>query len=144
MNKNYLALLSGTVFGFGLALSQMLNPAKVLAFLDFAGDWDPSLAFVMVGAVLVMALTWQWSDRQRVVPEQRSSVGSASVDGRLVGGSIIFGIGWGLVGFCPGPAISALGLLSYEPVIFITAMVVGMAALQLVNTVRSQTRHDSC
>ncbi|MEJ8569552.1 DUF6691 family protein [Elongatibacter sediminis] len=127
MKQNLLALLSGTLFGIGLALSQMLDPAKVLAFLDFAGAWDPSLAFVMAGAVGVTAVAWWWQDRGRPAHALIRRGGWSGIDTRLIAGSAVFGIGWGLVGFCPGPAISALGLWSFKPLLFVAAMILGMA-----------------
>src|SRR5258706_3005942 len=102
------ALIAGIIFGGGLALSDMINPGRVLAFLDVAGAWDPTLAFVMAGAVIPTAIAFALRRRLNrplfanayFVPENRS------LDSRLVLGASIFGIGWGLVGFCPGPAIS--------------------------------------
>ena len=129
MNRPILvALGSGVVFGLGLAVSQMINPAKVLGFLDVAGAWDPSLAFVMAAALLVMGVAWRIQARRVVVsaepglppgPEQ-------GIDTPLVAGALVFGAGWGLVGYCPGPAIASLALLSAEPVLFVLAMLAGM------------------
>lgn len=125
MNRQILvALGSGVVFGLGLAVSQMINPAKVLGFLDVAGAWDPSLAFVMAGALLVMGVAWRVHARRIGVtagpaPQRR-------IDTPLVVGALVFGAGWGLVGYCPGPAIASLALLSAEPVLFVLAMLAGM------------------
>lgn len=123
-----IALLAGVLFGLGLAVSEMINPAKVLAFLDVAGAWDPSLAFVMGGAVIVMAIAWRLQGRGRLhglVPgESRANL--ADIDRPLVIGAMLFGIGWGLVGYCPGPAVSALLLAGAKPAIFLAAMVAGM------------------
>ncbi|MGB1220361.1 MAG: DUF6691 family protein [Alcanivoracaceae bacterium] len=128
MRANIIALVAGVLFGLGLAVSQMTNPAKVLSFLDVAGAWDPSLAFVMGGAVLVMALSWPLRGRglcASLVPgESRASL--TDVDRPLVFGAALFGIGWGLVGYCPGPAVSALVLAGLEPLVFVLAMVAGM------------------
>ncbi|MDF1821956.1 MAG: YeeE/YedE family protein [Alcanivoracaceae bacterium] len=128
MRGNIIALVAGVLFGLGLAVSQMTNPAKVLSFLDVAGAWDPSLAFVMGGAVLVMALSWPLQGRGRcaslVAGESRASL--TDVDRPLVFGAALFGIGWGLVGYCPGPAVSALVLAGLEPLVFVLAMVAGM------------------
>jgi uncharacterized protein len=122
------SLLTGTLFGAGLALSDMINPARVLAFLDLAGDWDPSLAFVMGGAIIPMVIAYAISRRMRTplfdksffIPENRV------LDGRLLIGAALFGIGWGLVGFCPGPAISGLVMGAWQPWLFVTAMLWGM------------------
>lgn len=121
------ALLAGTLFGAGLTVSQMINPRKVLAFLDLAGDWDPSLAFTMGGALLVTAIGYRLVlrrpgpafDEAFHVPPKRA------VDGRLVTGAALFGIGWGLGGYCPGPALSAVAMGALEPWIFIVAMAAG-------------------
>jgi len=127
MKQDFIALLAGTVFGLGLAVSQMLNPAKVLAFLDVAGNWDPTLAFVMAAALAVMGLAWHWHARSGATPPVKLKSGLADVDASLVAGAAIFGIGWGLVGLCPGPALAALGLWRWEPVVFVIAMLAGMA-----------------
>jgi uncharacterized protein len=127
------ALISGTLFGLGLAISGMANPAKVIGFLDVAGDWDPTLAFVMGGALLVAfpAFRWIFARSQPVLAEEFDLPKNQAVDARLLGGSALFGLGWGLAGFCPGPSVVALvpalagGL---TPVFaFILAMVAGMA-----------------
>lgn len=122
------ALLSGLVFGFGLSVSQMINPAKVLNFLDVAGSWDPSLALVMGGALLVMAVAWQLQKkRSRPLFGDRFFLPTlTAVDAPLLLGAALFGMGWGLAGFCPGPALAALSLLRPEPVIFVAAMLAGM------------------
>lgn len=123
------ALGVGILFGAGLALSDMINPARVLAFLDVAGAWDPTLAFVMVGALIPTAVAFAIRPRlsrplfgsEFFVPENRST------DRRLLLGSALFGVGWGLVGFCPGPAIAALSFLLWQPWLFVAAMLAGMA-----------------
>ena len=127
------AVISGIIFGAGLAISGMVNPAKVLNFFDIAGSFDPSLAFVMAGALAVTLIGY------RLVLERSSPVFAARfhlpaarhIDARLIGGSALFGLGWGLSGFCPGPAIASLTTLSAEPVIFIIAMLAGMFAARL-------------
>jgi uncharacterized protein len=123
------AFLAGALFAVGLGVSGMTHPTKVLAFLDFAGDWDPSLAFVMGGGVLVNLAGFRWAAR-RGVPFLASSFSwppAGNVDARLVLGSAVFGAGWGLGGFCPGPAIvSAVGAAA--PVVaFVVAMLASMA-----------------
>lgn len=123
--RTWIALASGVLFGIGLALSGMLNPAKVLAFLDVAGQWDPSLALVMGGALAVMAPAWRLQQRgSSPLPALRPAL--SDLDAKLVGGATIFGIGWGLVGYCPGPAVASLALLSAKPLVFVAAMLAGM------------------
>jgi uncharacterized membrane protein YedE/YeeE len=124
MNRSLSALLSGTVFGAGLAVAQMTNPAKVLGFLDVAGAWDPSLAFVMGAALLVSAIAY----RIRGEPMQTAS----GIDGRLLTGACLFGLGWGLAGFCPGPAVASLVTGSGEVVLFVASMVAGMGLYHLL------------
>lgn len=127
-----MALVAGLIFGAGLTVSQMVDPAKVLGFLDFAGvirgAWDPSLAFVMGGALAVSAPAYYVAQRRGqaalgplFIPVRRR------VDKRLAVGAVVFGIGWGLVGFCPGPAVTALGFGAGKAVIFFAAMLGGMA-----------------
>ena len=132
----YLAasLLAGLVFGFGLIVSGMANPAKVLGFLDLAGRWDPSLAFVMAGAVAVGLVAFAAAGKRT-----RSFLGapmklptSRQVDRRLVGGGLIFGIGWGIAGFCPGPALVALGMGEGEALVMVLAMLAGMGVFELL------------
>lgn len=124
------ALLAGLVFGAGLLLSGMADPGKVLGFLDLAGTWDPSLAFVMAGAIAVAAPAFAWVRMRtaawRGVALQLPS--SRVIDRRLMAGSVIFGIGWGLAGFCPGPAVVAFGMGAGPAVVFVGAMLLGMAA----------------
>jgi len=127
MSRHIVALLTGIIFGLGLAVSGMINPEKVLGFLDIAGAWDPSLALVMGGAVGVTLLTFR-----SVLKLPKPLFGarfeiptSASVDSPLLIGATIFGIGWGIAGYCPGPAIAALTLGSIEPSVFIAAFIAG-------------------
>lgn len=127
-------LASGLLFGAGLALGGMLDPRKVRGFLDIAGDWDPSLAFVMGGAVIVMAVAWRVvaaMDRP-LFAHQFSLPDRRDIDGPLVGGAMLFGIGWGIAGICPGPAVATLALAPVQIFPFIAAMVVGMLVARLV------------
>lgn len=123
------ALLSGAIFGLGLAVSGMMNPAKVIGFLDVTGDWDPTLAFVMGGALLVTVPAFRIiSKRQRpVLADGFELPRKRAVDASLVGGAALFGVGWGLVGFCPGPAVAALATGLAPVFVFVAAMVSGMA-----------------
>jgi uncharacterized membrane protein YedE/YeeE len=122
------SLLGGTVFGLGLALSRMVDPAKVLGFLDVAGLWDPTLAFVMAGALAVMVpATVLGQRRQRpLLAETFDRPSKTAIDARLVGGSVLFGAGWGLVGFCPGPAVASLAYGLGASFAFVIAMIAGM------------------
>jgi len=122
------ALFSGTLFGLGLAVSGMTNPAKIVGFLDFAGAWDPTLAFVMGGALLVTIPAFRLIlGRQRPILAGDFALPTKSaLDGRLLGGAALFGVGWGLSGFCPGPAVAAL-VTGLAPVFaFVAAMMAGM------------------
>ncbi|EIM94714.1 hypothetical protein WQE_42729 [Paraburkholderia hospita] len=136
------ALLAGLLFGVGLMVSGMANPAKVLGFLDLAGRWDPSLAFVMAGAIAVGSLAF-FAARRR----DRSYLGlpmqlpvSTAITPRLVLGSAAFGIGWGLAGFCPGPALVALGAGYPKAIGFVAAMVAGMAVFELIERTKATTQ----
>jgi len=123
------SFVAGTLFGLGLTVSRMIDPAKVLGFLDVTGDWDPSLALVMVGALTVMTIAYRLVAR-RAAPLLADSFKIPTrqdIDGRIVSGAVLFGVGWGLVGLCPGPAISGLALGRYEVALFVPAMLVGMA-----------------
>ncbi|MBU4611761.1 YeeE/YedE family protein [Achromobacter sp. GG226] len=127
-----IASLAGLIFGLGLMLSGMTNPAKVLGFLDVAGPWDPSLALVMAGAIAVGVFAFAWARRRTHsllgLPMELPS--SRQIDRRLVGGSLLFGIGWGIAGFCPGPALVALGMGERKAVVFVVAMLIGMGIFE--------------
>ncbi len=128
------ALLAGVVFGIGISLSGMIDPAKVLNFFDVAGTWDPSLAFVMGGALLVTAIGYRlvWR-RNAPLFDSRFQVPTFTViDRRLVGGSAIFGIGWGIAGFCPGAAIPALGTGRWEVALFVVSVIAGIGIRRMV------------
>lgn len=129
------ALGAGLLFGLGLTVSRMVDPAKVLGFLDVAGNWDPSLALVLAGATGTTFLGFRLvlGRRDRPLFAREFSLPTArGIDARLVGGAAIFGVGWGLVGLCPGPALAALGL-DFPPVaLFVAAMLAGMAAFEMV------------
>lgn len=124
------ALLSGLVFGLGLLLSGMGNPAKVQNFLDFSGQWDPSLALVMGGAIAIglLAFTWAKTRSKALLGDLMQLPAGQSIDKRLITGSAMFGVGWGLAGFCPGPALMNLATLQPEVWLFVAAMLVGMLA----------------
>lgn len=133
--KAFIALISGIVFGLGLLLSGMANPAKVIGFLDITGTWDPSLALVMGGAILVGVFAFGFAKKR-----SSSLLGEAiqlptnnnKIDSRLILGAITFGIGWGLSGYCPGPAIVSLLTGGIKPIVFTLGMLAGMAIFTLL------------
>lgn len=127
-------LLSGALFGGGLVIGGMTDPQRVRGFLDLFGRWDPTLAFVMAGALTVMAITWRVRGRMTkpVFGTRFSLPGRNDLDARLVVGSALFGTGWGLAGLCPGPAVANLALAPLQVLPFIAAMFAGMAAHRLL------------
>lgn len=129
----FASLLAGLVFGLGLIVSGMADPAKVLGFLDLAGQWDPSLAFVMAGAIAVGALAFGVANRRAVsfLCAKMRLPSARSVDRRLILGSMLFGIGWGVAGFCPGPALVSLGMGEVKALVFVVAMMAGMGVFEL-------------
>ena len=130
-------LLAGTIFGAGLMLGGMTDPARVRGFLDLFGAWDPTLAFVMGGAVLVMALAWLLQKRmQRPVFATSFALPDRSdITAKLVGGSALFGIGWGIAGLCPGPGFAALAIEPLSAAIFVAAMLAGVMLVRLVEII---------
>lgn len=128
MNKLIVAFLSGGLFGAGLFISGMTDTAKVQGWLDVFGNWDPTLAFVMGGAMIPMAIAWMIAKR-RVTALTGGSMPpppSKEIDSKLIGGSVLFGIGWGLVGLCPGPSIASLSYGGTGLYVFVAAMIGGM------------------
>jgi uncharacterized membrane protein YedE/YeeE len=137
----FTSLLAGLIFGLGLIISGMSNPAKVLGFLDITGAWDPSLALVMAGAIGVGLVAF-WLARQRttsLLGVHMALPTARDIDRRLVLGSLLFGMGWGMAGFCPGPALVALGLGEVKAIVFVVAMLLGMALFELLEQ-RRKTR----
>lgn len=126
-------LASGALFGAGLALGGMTDPARVRRFLDLFGAWDPTLAFVMGGAVLVMAIAWRVQPRMArpLFADTFALPDRSDLTVRLIGGSALFGVGWGIAGLCPGPAIAALVIEPASAAIFVAAMLAGMALVRL-------------
>ena len=126
MNK-LISLISGTIFGIGLVVSQMINPEKVLGFLDLFGNWDPSLAFVMIGALIVSSPLFHLikNKEKPLFAEKFNYSNNKEINNKLVIGSALFGAGWGLGGLCPGPAISSIALLNINSIIFVAAMFIG-------------------
>lgn len=135
------SFLIGVLFGIGLLVAGMANPAKVLAFLDLAGAWDPSLALVMGGAIAVGLIAFRLAGQRKVsvLGEPMRLPTRRDIDRRLVFGSLGCGVGWGLAGFCPGPALVAFGALEAKAMVFVVAMLVGMAAFELMER-RSASR----
>jgi uncharacterized membrane protein YedE/YeeE len=130
----FTSFLSGLVFGIGLIVSGMANPAKILGFLDLFGRWDPSLALVMAGAVTVGVGAFFVAGRRArsLLGAQMQLPTARRIDARLVGGGLVFGIGWGIAGFCPGPGLVALGMGEAKAVVFVAAMLVGMIAFEWI------------
>lgn len=139
MSRLVTAFAAGLVFGLGLLLSGMANPEKVLGFLDLAGDWDPSLALVMAGAIATALPIMRWAGAR-----EYSLLGAAmtlptrtDIDKRMVLGGLAFGAGWGLAGFCPGPAMVALAAAEAKAVLFVAAMLLGMGLFELLERRRT-------
>jgi uncharacterized membrane protein YedE/YeeE len=130
----FTSLLAGLVFGVGLILSGMADPGKVLGFLDLAGPWDPSLALVMVGAIAVglVAFTVAKQRTNSLLGLDLKLPTARHIDRRLVGGSLLFGVGWGVAGFCPGPALAAVGMGELKAAVFVAAMLLGMGLFELL------------
>jgi uncharacterized membrane protein YedE/YeeE len=129
------AFLIGIVFGLGITISGMINPAKVLNFFDIAGNWDPSLAFVMGGGLITALIGYRLVFGRMKAPllgVDFSAPDTGALDRRLIGGAAVFGVGWGIAGFCPGGAIPALGLLRSEALVFVAAMMAGIALARTV------------
>jgi uncharacterized membrane protein YedE/YeeE len=138
------ALISGFVFGWGLLISGMMQPAKVLAFLDIFGNWDPSLAVVMAAALLVSSAGFALAKRRErpLLAAQSLWPSKTDIDRPLVVGAVLFGAGWGLVGLCPGPALENLATLSPRVVVFVVAMAVGMVLHDVWQKRRLMMRHE--
>ncbi|MGB3835105.1 DUF6691 family protein [Castellaniella sp.] len=128
------SLLVGIIFGIGLVISGMIFPAKVLGFLDLAGAWDPSLGLVMGGAVLAgtVAFTIARGRPRSILGFEMKIPQSTTIDKRLVGGSLLFGIGWGIAGLCPGPALVNLGTGEIKAIVFFVALLAGMGIFELI------------
>ena len=133
------AFFAGLIFGFGLLLGGMANPAKVLGFLDLAGAWDPSLGLVMAGAIAVAILPFNWARKQK-----KSLLGSPmqlpvkrELDSRLIGGSLLFGVGWGIAGICPGPAVAILLTGHWQIIVFVLAMLAGILLFSVIENRRT-------
>jgi len=128
MLKIFSALAAGVIFGVGLALSQMVNPNKVINFLDITGEWDPSLIFVLGGAVLTTTIAYRFifSRSKPVFADDFQLPTLLQIDRQLFIGAVLFGVGWGVIGYCPGPAVASLGFGLEEPLIVVISMLAGM------------------
>ena len=134
MNK-LVSLITGIIFGIGLVISEMINPEKVLGFLDIFGNWDPSLAFVMIGALIVSSPMFHLLKKRKkpIFANEFNYSNNKNLNKGLIYGSVLFGAGWGLAGLCPGPAISSLALLNIYSIIFVVSMFVGFYFVKFLN-----------
>ena len=130
-----ISLVSGIVFGVGLVISEMINPEKVLGFLDLFGNWDPSLAFVMIGALIVSSPLFHIikNKEKPLFADKFNYSNNKEVNNRLIVGSVLFGAGWGLGGLCPGPAISSIALINIDSITFVFAMFFGFYLVKFLN-----------
>ncbi len=137
MKENLLALLAGLLFGLGLGLSQMIDRDRVLGFLDVTGVWDPTLLFVLGGAVTVTVIAFRFVLRrsQPILAQKFHLPTKKDIDKPLIIGAVLFGVGWGISGYCPGPGITALVLGIWNPVLFMVAFIVGSLSYQWYSTV---------
>lgn len=134
MKLSIAAFVLGILFAVGLGIAGMTQPIKIIAFLDVTGDWDPSLLLVMASATLVYFLCYRWITQRRapLLAEKFSLPTAKQIDARLITGSVLFGIGWGLSGYCPGPALVALPSLAPATVVFVASMLAGMVLFKLI------------
>ena len=137
MRQVIIALIAGTIFGAGLAISGMMDPLRVRGFLDVFGNWDPTLGFVMGGAMAVMFFGWLIQKRMAKPAAHHTFnlPGTTHIDKRLVGGSVLFGLGWGLAGLCPGPGIASIVVNPGAALTFIVAMVAGMGLFHIADRI---------
>lgn len=140
-----IALFAGLLFGIGLIVSRMVNPAKVLGFLDVAGHWDPSLVFVMVGAIAVGVVAFTFARKRSVslLGSEMKLPTERRVDRRLVAGSALFGVGWGIAGFCPGPALTSVTMGEPKAFVFVGSMLAGMALYEYFEARRARAASPS-
>ncbi|GGE56778.1 YeeE/YedE family protein [Actibacterium pelagium] len=140
-----LSYIGGLIFGLGISLSGMANPAKVLNFFDIAGSWDPSLIFVMGGALIVTFIGYRLVMRREapVCDKQFHVPSSRTIDAKLIGGSLVFGVGWGIAGFCPGGALPAIGTGSVDVLVFCAALVVGILLAKTLQTRAAANAHNN-
>ena len=137
--KKLISLIAGIIFGIGLVISEMINPAKVLGFLDLFGNWDPSLAFVMIGALIVSSPLFHLikNKDKHLLAKKFNYSKNKEINNKLIIGSALFGVGWGLGGLCPGPAISSVALLNINSIIFVFAMFIGFYLVKFFNLIKT-------
>ena len=137
----FIAFTSGLLFALGLGIAGMTLPGRVTAFLDFTGDWNGSLMFVMVGAILVYSVGYRLICRRSrpILDETFHIPGRKNIDRSLIWGAIVFGVGWGLAGFCPGPALASVATLGREPLIFVSALLFAMFVFEMAQRRRKET-----
>ena len=140
MKQILLALAAGALFGAGLAFSGMADPAKVRGFLDIFGAWNPTLIFVMAGALMPMSIAWRIQAKLRapLAAKRFNLPDTTRLDARLAGGAVLFGIGWGVAGLCPGPAITDLALAPRQALIFVLAMLAGMGMFKIITDCKNR------
>ena len=145
MKEKLIVIFSGLLFGFGLGLSQMIDRERVLGFLDVADNWDPTLLFVLGGAVTVTLITFRFVLKQPrpILTERFYLPTKKDIDLPLVAGAAIFGIGWGIAGYCPGPAITALVLKTWNPVLFVVALIIGSLTYKSITTLGAQRKRSA-
>lgn len=141
----FVALVGGLIFGFGLIVSGMTDPQKVIGFLDLAGNWDPSLAFVMAGAIAVGLVPFHFATRRptALLGGEMHLPKATDIDPRLICGALLFGVGWGLAGYCPGPALASLLPGNGKPTIFVVAMVAGMVIFELIERLSQPRQREA-
>lgn len=132
------SLIAGLLFGVGLIISGMTNPEKIIGFLDILGNWDPSLFFVMLGAVFISFFAFRLASKKPVsfLGQTMNIPTKKDIDLPLIYGSIIFGIGWGLAGYCPGPAIASIATINSQPIVFVIAMLIGMLVYEVIKRIQ--------
>lgn len=140
-----MAFIAGLIFGLGLILSGMTDPSKVIGFLDLTGNWDPSLAFVLGGAVLVGSIAFHFAKgrTKSILGDAMRLPTATKIDRRLVLGGLAFGVGWGLSGYCPGPALASLALGGAKTLIFVAAMLIGMAIYEISEKLASSQQQKN-
>ena len=137
--RRFLTFISGALFAIGLSVSGMTMPSKVINFLDISGNWDPSLMFVLGGAVITTTIAYRFifAQDKPLFDEDFHLPTLLKIDGKLLSGSIMFGIGWGLIGYCPGPAVASIGFRPEEPLIVVASMLVGMLLFRMIAKFKS-------
>jgi uncharacterized protein len=136
------SFFAGLLFGVGLIFSGMTNPERIIGFLDITGKWDPSLLFVMLGAITISFFAFREASKKStsILGRPMSIPTKKEIDVRLIVGSIIFGIGWGFAGYCPGPGIASIAIGKLQPIIFVIAMLIGMLAYEVIQKIQDNNK----